>query len=79
MRIIKKITVVTQQGVASYELGDKVNGLEIKEIIDCSAEFPERLEIGYRCFSSERRNCTKDLIVEIWNAPIVAEYCEVDD
>jgi hypothetical protein len=76
MRAIKKITVVTQNGVKDYELGDKINGLEIKEIIDCSAELPERLEIGYRCFSSDRRSCVKDLIVEIWNAPIVVEYYE---
>jgi hypothetical protein len=79
MREIKKITVVNQQGATAYEIGYIVNGLEIKEIIDCSAELPERLEIGYRFFSSNRRSCTKDLIVEIWNAPVVVEYYEKEE
>lgn len=77
MRVIKKITIALQPGVKSYELGDQINGLEIKEIIDCSVELPERLEIGYRCFSSSRRSCVTDLIVEIWNAPVVVKYVEV--
>lgn len=79
MRDIKSITVVNQQGTATYYIGCEVNGLVIKSIIDCSAELPERLEIGYRCFSSGGYNCKKDLIVEIWNAPVAVEYYEKDE
>ena len=75
VREIKSITIVTQQGACSYEIGDKVNGLEIERIKDVSVEYENALHVGYHCLS-RIGNSTSNAVVEIWNAPVVVEYYE---
>ena len=79
MKVIKKITVVTQQGVRSYELGEKVNGLEIKSIVNLCEEYPDHTEVGYRAISDYRTCATDNTVVQFWNIPAVVEYCEAMD
>lgn len=73
MREIKRIQIVAPRyGVKTYSIGDEVNGLEIKQIVDCSVEYENSLHIGYRCMGDNH----SDYIAEIWNTPVIAEYYE---
>lgn len=78
MRVIKTVALATNQGVTTYTVGDTVNDLEIKSIVECSLEYESSMEIGFRCLSSkDGKGISKNVIVEIWNAPVVVEYMEV--
>ena len=78
MRVIKSVSITTNQGVTTYAIGNAVNRIEIKSIIECSLEHGSSAGIGFCCLSSEDgKFVNKNIIVEIWNAPVVVEYMEV--
>ena len=79
MRAINKITIVTNSGVKEYAIGDVVNEIEIKKIIDVSAELESRIEIGFAYLSNSDPRLSRSgiTVVEVWNAPVVVEYMEV--
>jgi len=77
MREISNITIIAGQGANTYSLGDYVNGLVIKSIVDCSVEYPDSTQIGYRCLSSDNgKEFREHVLVEVWNVPVVVEYKE---
>lgn len=78
MRKIRKIDVVTSQGAKTYILGDVVNGLTITDIVECSVEYESALHIGYRMLSNGSGSTIRNLVVEIWGAPVVVEYYETE-
>lgn len=71
MRQIKNVTVVTRQGVKSYEIGDEVNGLQIAQIKDKGNEWEDHVDYCYHCLDSNG-----GLVVAIENCPATVEYGE---
>ena len=71
MREIRKITIVTNQGVKSLEIGDVVNGLEIASIKDKGIEYPDQIYFIYVCYDHLGQK-----VAETINAPIELEYWE---
>lgn len=68
---IKTIVVIWAEGVRTYEIGQKYNGLVLVEILDNSVED----ETGsFSRFIG--RTAEKQLVFELINAPIDVQYCE---
>jgi hypothetical protein len=69
--IISQITVVCQQGVASYDVGSKVEGREIVEIKDVSMEYENGITLMYQAFDKEGNilksieNCSCDITYKV--------------
>ena len=68
---IKAITVICNQGVKIYEIGEYYNGLLLDHINDRSQEFPDSTEFVFQGFTKDN-----DLVFEVINAPIDVEYIE---
>lgn len=67
---IKSLTIVCNQGVSQYFIGQKYNGLLLDHIEDKSLEFPDSISfIIYSGFTS-----TKECIFEAINAPVEVQY-----
>ena len=79
MREIKSLTVVCQQGVKDYILGQEVNGLKIAKIVETSFEGNESLLIGYVCLSDNEKISRSNTVAQFWGVPVVAEYYEVGE
>ena len=69
--VISQITVVSQQGVAIYDIGGKVEGREIVVIKDVSIEHENGITLMYQAFDKEGNilksivNCSCDITYKV--------------
>ena len=73
MRKIKSITIVSNQGVSTTNVGDIINGLEIAEIKDKSLEYENAIHFIYTAYDEDG-----EIIKEIINCPVDVTYYEVE-
>lgn len=66
---IKSLTIVSQQGVKEYVVGEMYNGLILQRIEDKSAEFPDSIIVIYIGFT-----VNNNIVFEAINAPIEVQY-----
>lgn len=67
---IKKLTIISQQGVKSYCLGQIINGLEIDRIEDDSLEWEHGMNLIFRGLTS-----CDSVVFKTFDAPVELEYC----
>ena len=67
--IINQVTVVSQQGVASYTVGEKVLGRVIDRIDDCSLEYETNLVSEYIAY-----DVNDNKLKRITNCPVDITY-----
>ena len=66
---IKSVSIVSQQGVNSYRVGNEYNGLLLHQIINDSIEARDGHQCMYKGFTSNG-----ELVFETFNAPVDVEY-----
>ncbi len=66
---IKQITVISGQGVKSYEIGQTVNGMVIDTIAENTIEYESAIEFVWTGLTAEGL-----IVLSIINAPVVIEY-----
>ena len=66
---IKSVSIVSQQGVNSYRVGNEYNGLVLHKITDSSIEYPDAYHSIFVGFTKEG-----DRVFEASHAPVDVEY-----
>lgn len=66
---IKSLTIVSNQGVKQYSVGETYNGLLLDRINDQSVEFPDSITVIYTGFTAGG-----DFVFEAINTPMEIQY-----
>jgi hypothetical protein len=77
MRAIKKVGVVIsgpEGGIEWYEIGQKINGLQIASIKNMGSEFEDSIHSEYVF-----RGADGNPVTHIENCPVIVEWMEVSE
>ena len=72
MKVIQSVTVVTRDGLKTYEVGREVRGQVIIEIKSVGLEYEDHVHSEYHALDEKG-----EVILAIENCPVIVEWQEV--